>query len=92
MAEKGSRCARLTNPSESRTARKNGEHPRDAQQDRKRWRVSRRFWGTLDLECLHKWVILRITPTALLSYRSCKKHEGARASSTLLEGFDPLGQ
>jgi hypothetical protein len=39
----------------------------------------------------HKWVILRMTPTALLSYLSCKKHEGARASSTLLEGFDPVG-
>src|SRR5713101_1409759 len=39
----------------------------------------------------HKWVILRMTPTALLSYHSCKKHQGARASSTLLEGFDPVG-
>jgi hypothetical protein len=31
-----------------------------------------------------------MTPTTLLSYLSCKKHEGARASSTLLEGFDPI--
>src|SRR6266487_675670 len=36
----------------------------------------------------HKWVILRMTPTAQLSYHSCKKHEGARASRTLLEGLD----
>jgi hypothetical protein len=57
-----------------------------------RWRVSRRCWGSLDLACLHKWVILRMTPTDLLSYLNCMKYEEARAASTLLEGFDPLGQ
>jgi hypothetical protein len=28
------------------------------------------------------WVILRMTPTALISYRICKKHEEPLASST----------
>ena len=48
--------------------------------------------GLGDLEWSHKWVILRMTPTALLSYHSCKKHEGARVSITLLEDFDPVSQ
>jgi len=48
--------------------------------------------GLGDLEWPHKWVILRMTPTALLSYHSCQKHEGARAASRgsgFLSGMAP---
>ena len=32
----------------------------------------------LNLVCLHKWVILRMSPTSLLSYLCSKNHEEAR--------------
>jgi hypothetical protein len=40
----------------------------------------------------HKWVILRMMPTLPLNYHSCKKHERAQASSTLLEDLDPVNK
>jgi hypothetical protein len=44
-------------------------------------------WVPLDLKCLHKWVILHMPTTVLLSYLSCKKREEARTSGTLLSVF-----
>ena len=54
--------------------------------------LSEHFYEIDDPEWPHKWVILRMTPTAPLSYHSCQKHYGARTSRTLLEGFDPRSQ
>ena len=44
----------------------------------------------LNLVCLQKWVILRMSPTSLPGYLCSKKHEEARTSRTLLESFDHM--